>query len=65
MYGCMSKPVPQLTKVWPRYDLYLTKTTRNIPVVVLTPVESDTRIAVAPSLGKQTSLLTSSPPRRQ
>jgi hypothetical protein len=65
MYGCMSKPVPQLTKVWPRYDLYLTKTTRNIPVVVLTPVESDTRIAVAPSFGKQTSVLTSSPPRRQ
>jgi deazaflavin-dependent oxidoreductase (nitroreductase family) len=28
---------PQLTRAWPRYDLYLTKTSRNIPVVVLTP----------------------------
>ncbi len=44
---------PQLTRVWPRYDLYLTKTTRNIPVVVLTPVESDTRTAVAPGLANR------------
>ena len=32
---------PQLTKVWPRYDIYLTKTTRNIPVVILTRVKPD------------------------
>jgi deazaflavin-dependent oxidoreductase (nitroreductase family) len=29
-----------VTQQWPNYDVYVTRTTREIPVVVLTPVDA-------------------------